>query len=72
MASDRPAYLPSLLLLVVAGAGGPASHLAAQLLDELGVLQLHVLCELLAPVDSSAWWWFQAIAPVSVLPGGTQ
>lgn len=45
--------LPSLLLLLVAGAGCPAAHhLAPDLLHKLWVLLLHLLCKLLAPVDA--------------------
>lgn len=40
----------SLLLLLVAGTGCPAAHhLAPDLLHELWVLLLHLLCKLLAP-----------------------
>lgn len=43
----------SLLLFLMAGAGCPAAHhLAPDLLHELWVLLLHLLCKLLAPADT--------------------
>lgn len=43
----------SLLLLLMTGAGCPAAHhLAPDLLHKLWVLLLHLLCKLLAPVDT--------------------
>lgn len=44
----------SLLLLLVAGTGCPAAHhLAPDLLHELWVLLLHLLCKLLARLDET-------------------
>lgn len=43
----------SLLLVVVAGAGGPTAHLAPELLDQLWVLLLYLLRKLLARLDEA-------------------
>lgn len=63
---------PSLLLFLVAGAGCPAAHhLAPDLLHELWVLLLHLLCKLLAPADiqetdcASSLLWAASTRPSS-------
>lgn len=50
----------SFLLLIVAGAGGPAADLTSELLNQLWVLLLHLLGKLLAPARQ---WRGSVVAP---------
>lgn len=44
---------PSLLLVIVAGTGGPTSDLTSELFYQLWILLLHLLGELLAGLDET-------------------